>query len=185
VQRILTAIALALVAFAPLTHAAQPDDPVHLTSILRALHADRCANSIANANRRIVISDRPFVLGLNEKTRKPIVMFGIAMLPRAPATTLWPEVELCPGWRVVKHEILEPALIDRQGRPRGRGVLESAFDGAYSYETITLPAYSADAKRAVVYFEHHCPLCGEGVYYELTLTDAGWKVSGEELRWIS
>jgi hypothetical protein len=185
VPRIPTTIALTLIALAPLAQAVQPDDAAELTSILHALHADRCANAIANANHRIVISDRPLDPGLNEKTGKPIVVFGIAMLPRVPATTLWPEGELCPGWRVVKHELLEPVLVDPQGRPRGRAALESAFDGAFSYETITLPAYSADGKRAVVYFEHHCPLCGEGVYYELTLTATGWKVSAEEMRWIS
>jgi len=72
-----------------------------------------------------------------------------------------------------------------EGLPRDPRAFAFAFGGARSYVTITLPAFSADGNRAVVYREHLCGLCGDGTYFELVRTRTGWKISRYRLVWIS
>jgi hypothetical protein len=44
---------------------------------------------------------------------------------------------------------------------------------------VSLPAYSADGRTAVVYAEGTCPYsCGTGVYYELRNTGSKWTIVG-------
>jgi hypothetical protein len=47
--------------------------------------------------------------------------------------------------------------------------------------------FTADGRRAVVYFEHYCGnVCGEGTMIWLTRTDAGgWQIGGSRTFWVS
>src|SRR5690349_20019590 len=98
---------LSLIAFFPPGHAGQPgptiDDDI---AILRALHADRCADG----SSPLIITDRPIGLSTEAGMRRPRKEFGIEMASRAPIGTFWPLVELCPQVRVVSHLRLERFL---------------------------------------------------------------------------
>lgn len=167
----------------PLGRAAQPDDPGELMSILRAVHADLCAARLTDHRR--VISDRPFHPVLTEKALRELDQSDPQWIPLAEAKTLWPRGQVCPGLRVVDHLILERLVIERDALPRDPDAFARRFHGARSYESISLPAYSADGMRLIVYVQHLCPLCGSGTRYELTRSSDGWKITRVEPLWES
>jgi len=167
----------------PLACAAQPDDPVELMAILKAVHADFCA--AVPSDHRLVITDRPYQPVFTEEALKKATSADPPWVPRAEAKTLWPRGEVCAGLRVVDHRILEKLVIERDALPRDTTAFSRRFDGARSYEAISLPAYSPDGTRISVYVEHLCPLCGSGTRYELTRAPDGWKVIRTDASWVS
>jgi hypothetical protein len=51
---------------------------------------------------------------------------------------------------------------------------------------ISLPVYSQDGKRAVVYTESTCPYtCGGGFYHELEKTYSRWRITKSLNAWKS
>lgn len=91
-------IAAGFLLLTPLARADPLPDTADLIGILRAIHADRCGfDNWTGHGHPVVISDRPWPWDINEITGRPFVQFGIALMPRAPAGTLWPRVTLCPG----------------------------------------------------------------------------------------
>jgi hypothetical protein len=177
-------MAAGFLSIAPLARADPAADNADLIGILRTIHADRCGfDNWRGPGNPVVISDRPWPTDINEITRRPFEQFGIAMMPRAPAGTLWPRVTLCAGVGVVDHVRLELVVKDEAAVNPGHA-LNLGF-GARSFEMISLPAFSADGKRAVVFRAHVCPLCGNGSYLEVIRTPYGWRV-GRRLRiWAS
>ena len=163
----------------------QDADTADLIAILRAIHVDRCGLfNWRGPSGPVVISDRPSPTPFNEIKNRPFERFGIALQPRAPAGTLWPHVTLCPGIGVVDHKRLESLVAYEDAAYDHVGAFTLAF-GEASYEEISLPAFSADGNRAVVYRAHMCPLCGEGIYFEVLRTPYGWRVSRREQVWVS
>ena len=62
----------------------------------------------------------------------------------------------------------------------------AAFDGAHTLMRISLPVYSSDGKRAVIYTEGNCPYtCGAGFYHELEKTRSGWRIVSSANAWTS
>jgi hypothetical protein len=62
----------------------------------------------------------------------------------------------------------------------------ATFGGARSLMKISLPVYSSDGKRAVVYATGSCPYtCGEGIYNELEKTRSGWRITNSVIAWKS
>ena len=173
---------LAFLTVIPLAHAEQSvptvDDDI---AILRALHADRCADS--NALPRI-ITDRPIEFTIDARTRRPFKAFGIELMSNRPRGTFWPMVELCPAVRVVNHLRLE-RHVDREGQlPKDYAGFEREF-GATSYEKLSFPAYSVDGMSAVVVSEYVCGTCGRGGSYLFVKTANGWKLTDSQIDWMS
>jgi hypothetical protein len=75
-----------------------------------------------------------------------------------------------------------PVFLRRESFPDGVTLLTAPDDGRRQYTEFTPVFFTADVRRAVVYFEHHCGApCGEGTMVWLTRTDAGiWQISGSQ-----
>jgi hypothetical protein len=174
-------VTLTLITFVRLAHADQPgptiDDDI---AILRALHADRCADG----NSLLIISDRPIGLSTELGMRRPRKEFGIEMASRAPPGTYWPLVELCPQVRLVNHLRLERFLEGPGRLPTDYEGFEREY-GVNAYEQVSLPAYSADGLRAVVVTEYVCPLCGHGSTFLFVKIAGRWKLTDSRSDWMS
>ena len=174
-------LTLSLIAFFPPGHAGQPgptiDDDI---AILRAFHADRCADT----DSPLVITDRPIGLSTETGMRRPRKEFGIEMSSRAPPGSFWPLVELCPSVRLVSHLRLERFLEAPGQLPKDYEGFEREY-GVNAYEQVSMPAYSPDGLRAVVVVEYVCPLCGHGGTYLFLKTAGRWKLVDSRTDWMS
>lgn len=150
-------------------------------AILRALHAERCADGSSSR----IITDRPIPLSADQGMRRPKSEFGIELISRAPPGSFWPMVELCPTVKVVNHLRLERYLQAPGELPKDDAGIEREF-GVTSYEKVSFPAYSPDGLRAVVIAEYMCAMCGQGGTYLFIRTRGGsWKLSDSRIDWMS
>jgi hypothetical protein len=133
----------------------------------------------------IVISNRPAVprqsslRGAESKN----VRFGIDINQRIARVARWPKGEICPFVHVVENSLIEIVLA-RDTKSWDK--FFAAFDGARSLMRISLPVYSRDGKRAVIYTTGTCPYtCGAGFYHELEKTRSGWRIASSVNAWRS
>jgi hypothetical protein len=111
------------------------------------------------------------------------VQFGIDFNQRIARQARWPRGEVCPVVHVIAHSAIESVLA-RDTRSWDGFI--GTFDGARSLMRISLPVYSADGKRAVVYTTSSCPYtCGSGFYHELEKTRSGWRIASSVIAWTS
>jgi hypothetical protein len=114
------------------------------------------------------------------------VQFGLDLAARPAHRARWPTKKLCKTAHVVPdaeirrafaHDTQPPMWID----------FGKAFDGAQHLLRVSLPVYSADGSRAVVYTSGTCPfVCGAGFYHELHRTGYGeWEIARSENAWKS
>lgn len=132
---------------------------------------------------RLVISDRPAVprqSDLDDADGRN-VQFGFDIDQRIGHEARWPLGRLCPVVRVVSDSKIEKVLAHDNGSWEK---FSATFEGARSLMRISLPVYSHDGKRAVIYTSGSCPYaCGAGFYHELVKTHAGWRIMSSVNAW--
>ena len=132
---------------------------------------------------RLVISDRPAVPRQSDSHDADgrNVQFGIDIDLRTAHQARWPLGQICPVVRVVADSSIDTVLAhDTESWKR----FMATFNGAHSLMRISLPVYSSDGKRAVVYTTGRCPYtCGEGFYNELEEARSGWRITNSVIAW--
>jgi hypothetical protein len=133
----------------------------------------------------IVIADRPAVPRQSDlhDTDGHNVQFGIDFDRRIAREARWPRGKVCPVVRVVSDSAIDDVLAhDDMSWDR----FMARFTGAHSVMKISLPVYSRDGKRAVVYTTGVCPYrCGTGFYHELEKTYDGWRIAQSAIAWTA
>jgi hypothetical protein len=149
--------------------------------VMRAMVEISCKLGI----ERLVISDRPAAPPQNDlrDTDGRNLQFGIDINQRIAHEARWPLGQVCPVVRVVADSTIENVLAQDT---RSWEKFIAAFDGARSLMRISLPVYSHDGKRAVIYTSGSCPYtCGAGFYHELQKTHSGWRITSSVNAWTS
>ena len=109
--------------------------------------------------------------------------FGIDLRQRLAREARWPRGKICPMVRVVGDSSITTVLAQDS---RSWDHFISTFEGAHTLMRISLPVYSSDGKRAVIYTEGTCPYtCGAGFYHELEKTFAGWRITRSINAWMT
>lgn len=137
---------------------------------------------------RIVVSDRPAVpRAANLRgAESQDIRFGLDFSRRLAHEARWPRGQICPAVRVASDSSIKVALENETGFPGSWESFKAKFGGARSLMRISLPVYSPDGKRALIYTEGTCPYtCGAGFYSELEKTYKGWKITNSVLAWKS
>jgi hypothetical protein len=149
--------------------------------VMRAMVEISCKLGV----ERLVISDRPAVprwSDLRDADGRNL-QFGIDINERIAREARWPLGQLCPVVRVVADSTIENVLAQDT---RSWAKFIAAFEGARSLMRISLPVYSHDGKRAVIYTSGTCPYtCGAGFYHELEKTRSGWRIVDSVIAWTS
>jgi hypothetical protein len=157
--------------------ACTPADGNHVTrtdtDILEALVGVAC-----RLDTREIISDEPLV-GAGTH-------YGLDLSTRRPERARWPRDKVCPTVRVARNSIIQAALEEDTASPPPWTGFKSRFDGAATLLRVSLPVYSEDGRRAVVYTSSTCPYrCGAGFFHELVKTPAGWRIANSVPAWTS
>jgi hypothetical protein len=114
------------------------------------------------------------------------VRFGLDLATRQPGSTRWPLGELCPTVLVAADERIKETFARETKIPPSGEFFMKEFNQPRFLAGVSLPVYSTDGKRAVVYTWHRCGgLCGAGFYLELKKTSEGWKKTNSAGAWIS
>lgn len=135
-------------------------------------------------SERIVISDQPAVPRQSDlhDTDGRNVHFGLDFDRRRAHAARWPRGEVCQAVRVAASSAISSALANETGPPHSWDTFSDKFGGARSLMRISLPIYSRDGRRAVIYAVGKCPYtCGAGFYNELEKTYGRWKITRSEL----
>lgn len=169
--------ALLITTLAALCAACAPADGNHVTrtdmDVLDALVGIAC-----KLDTREIISDVPATAAGTH--------FGIDLGTRTPRRARWPHDEVCPTVRVAQDSVIRAALSQDTQRPPPWLGFKARFDGAATLLRVSLPVYSADGSRAVVYTSSTCPYrCGAGFFHELKRTPTGWRILRSEPAWTS
>ena len=134
---------------------------------------------------RLVLSDKPAIARPSHlyETGGRNIQFGMDLDRRIAHEARWPRGRVCAVVRVVADSSIKTVLAnDTQSWEK----FIAAFDGARSLMRISLPVYSQDGKRAVIYTESTCPYtCGGGFYHELEKTHSGWRIIGSLNAWTA
>ena len=149
--------------------------------VMRAMVEISCKLGV----ERLVVSDRPAVprRGDLHNAGGRNVQFGIDINQRIAHEARWPPGQICPVVRVVADSTIENVLA--QDTTTWEKFIAS-FEGARSLMRISLPVYSHDGKRAVIYTSGSCPYtCGAGFYHELEETHSGWQIIDSVIAWTS
>jgi hypothetical protein len=151
--------------------------------ILHALLALAC-----KLETREVVSDRPATprgRGMGDADPRNL-QFGLDLAKRPAHRAQWPHGTVCKTVRVVPESTIEAAFAQETADPPQWIAFGKAFDGAQNLVRISLPVYSEDGRRAVVYTGATCPFkCGAGFYHELRKTMTGWKIVRSQVAWES
>jgi hypothetical protein len=112
--------------------------------------------------------------------------FGLDLSSRTPRRARWPRDEVCPAVRVARDSAIRAALNEDTQQPPPWLGFKARFGGASTLLRVSLPVYSADGRRAVVYTSSTCPYrCGAGFFHELVKTPTGWRIEHSEPAWTS
>ena len=107
------------------------------------------------------------------------------LLRRSKEPFQWPR-ETCARVHVVDEAQIEALFANDDRKPPGWENFQNAFPGSIGLTRISLPAFTANHDRAVVYEEWTCgPLCGTGLYVELKKRRGSWHVTKKAAAWIS
>lgn len=139
-----------------------------------------------------IISDLPAMpraLGAQSvgfKNKPHNIHFGIDFNQRPQRRARWSEDRICPTVRVVDDARIRMAFAHETSDPPLWNDFGKAFDGAQNLLRLSLPVYSPDGQRALLYTEGTCPFkCGAGFYNELEKSSTGWKITRSEIAWKS
>jgi len=133
-----------------------------------------------------LISDLPATpyraRSLGEK--QPNLKFGLDVASRSQPKARWPRGNLCSPVRVVGNAAIESALQRETSIPPTWDQFRDRFPGARTLVRVSLPVYSDDERRAVVYTESTCPFrCGNGFFHELVREGSRWKIEQSVNAW--
>jgi hypothetical protein len=134
---------------------------------------------------KLIVSDRPAVPRRTDihAADGRNLQFGIDLDQRVAREARWPLGKICPVVRVVADSAIKTA---RAHDTESWEKFIATFDGARSLTRISLPVYSRDGKRAVLYTTGTCPYtCGAGFYHELERTHSGWRITSSVNAWTS
>jgi hypothetical protein len=155
-----------------------PDD-------LAVFHAVLSSECRRNDQRYSVISDLP-ISAPNTAPDWPPTSLWTKLTRRVPSGARWAHLKVCPADRVVDGKEIDSVFARQTAIPPKWEPFYAAFPGASGLLRISLPAFTPDRKRAVVYLDATCnPLCGSGFYIGLTRGKEGWKLSRQQTEWIS
>jgi hypothetical protein len=149
--------------------------------IMQAMVAISCKLGV----ERIVISDLPAAPGEGGQrvTGRPNMHFGLDVSRRIARQARWPVGAVCPSVQVTADSNIENVL---EHDTPSWDKFKAAFGGAHSLMRISLPVYSRDGTRAVVYTTGTCPYtCGAGFYHLLEKSFSGWRIANSEIAWKS
>jgi hypothetical protein len=135
-----------------------------------------------------VVSDRPAPATSVSvpKTWRSSAALNEELARRSEEALSWTHIDVCSAVRIVEGSKIEAIFAADDRIPPGWDSFENAFPGASRLIEVSLPAFTSDGKRAVVYLDTKCGvLCGAGFYIELKRTAAGWQVTQRETAWIS
>lgn len=105
---------------------------------------------------------------------------------RSSLNVRWPIAQICDNARMFSHERIEAAFAEDTRVPPGWENFYRTFSGSNGWVRVSLPAFSADGSRAVVYTEANCDLlCGTGSYIELAKKLGSWEITRYETAWIA
>lgn len=153
-----------------------PDD----VAVLRAILTSDCR--IDRYSR--VVSDIP----ISARGQAPVWPSGslwAKLTSRVPSGARWPHLNVCPGSRIVDGNKVDSIFSRQPAIPPKWEPFYAAFH-TKGLLRLSLPAFTPDRGRAVVYLEDTCDvLCGSGFYIELIRKKAGWKISRQKNAWIS
>jgi hypothetical protein len=112
--------------------------------------------------------------------------FGLDLSERALRHARWPHEKLCSAVRVARDSTIRAALAEDTERPSPWAGFKARFDGAATLLRVSLPVYSDDGRRAVVYTSSTCPYtCGAGFFHELVKTPEGWRIEHSDPAWTT
>lgn len=112
--------------------------------------------------------------------------FGIELSMRTAEQARWPHERVCPTVRVARDAVIHAALSADTQRPPPWLGFKARFDGAATLLRVSLPVYSEDGRRAVIYTSRTCPYrCGAGFYHELVKRPEGWRIEHSDPAWTS
>jgi hypothetical protein len=115
---------------------------------------------------------------------QPNLQFGLDVASRSPSKARWPRGALCAPVRVASDTAIESALKRETSIPPTWDQFRKQFPGTRTLVRISLPVYSADERRAVVYTEATCPFrCGNGFFHELVKEGSRWKIVRTVTAW--
>jgi len=115
---------------------------------------------------------------------QPNLQFGLDVASRSQPESRWPRRTLCASVRVASDTEIENALKRETSIPPTWDHFRQQFPGVRTLVRVSLPVYSADERRAVVYTESTCPYrCGNGFFHELVREGAQWRIVRSENAW--
>ena len=162
---------------AMLSTACTPADGNHITRTdLEVL--DTLVGVACRLETREIVSDLPAAARGSH--------YGIDLSDRAPRRARWPHGKVCSTVRVAHDSAIRAALAEDTQQPPPWLGFKARFDGAATLLRVSLPAYSKDGRRAVVYTSSTCPYtCGAGFFHELVKTPTGWRIAHSAPAWTS
>jgi len=105
---------------------------------------------------------------------------------RAESRGSWSGVRICPKVLVRRDGDIERLIENAPNLDAGWKKFYSAYPGARGVIRVSLPAYSGDGNRAVVFTGEGCgSLCGSGDVIELEKKDGVWHRTRAQATWIS
>jgi hypothetical protein len=117
---------------------------------------------------------------------QPNLQFGLDVAGRSQPKSRWPRGNLCAPVRVVSNAAIETALKLETSIPPTWDHFRKRFPGTRTLVRVSLPVYSEDERRAVVYTEAVCPFrCGNGFFHELVREGSRWRIVRSVNAWAS
>lgn len=114
----------------------------------------------------------------------PNLHFGLDIAARSQSKARWPLGNVCAPVRVIRDRDIEAALKLETSVPPTWEHFHGRFPGVRTLVRVSLPVYSKDGRRAVVYTEGTCPYrCGNGFFHELVRNSSGWRISRSVNAW--
>jgi hypothetical protein len=108
---------------------------------------------------------------------EPNLQFGLDVAGRSQPKSRWPRRTLCASVRIVSNTAIENALKRETSIPPTWDQFRKEFPGTRTLVRVSLPVYSADERRAVVYTESTCPFrCGNGFFHEVVREGSRWRI---------
>jgi len=123
---------------------------------------------------------RPSSLGEHQPNRH----FGLDIASRSQPNARWPRRYLCSSAQVVSNAAIENAMKRETSIPPTWDHFREQFPGTRTLVRVSLPVYSKDERRAVVYTESTCPFrCGNGFFHELVKEGSRWRIVQSANAW--
>ena len=179
---VVIALGLGSCATAELPRWASDGDDV---DVFRAVLSSNCERP---EGKFIVVSDASPLPGHSDLPADWVSSSSLSAVlsQRSQVRIRWPHVKACAGAHVVDESVIQSLFAQDTRVPPGWEAFYSHFPGATGLVRVSLPAFTSDRKRAVVYAETRCGTsCGSGFYVELGKKKGVWSILRQATAWIS